>query len=123
MGSSEPRSSSRCQPVRGAGRTSTWRRTAPRPGRRSKPGTPRSSPLASRSAHPAIPGRARALDVRNESVRTQTLPASLLMPWSRREAAEAPAEVARLQLTLALCHCERGEYADAQELVELAEAA
>ncbi|QUL79180.1 LuxR C-terminal-related transcriptional regulator [Brevibacterium sp. SMBL_HHYL_HB1] len=83
----------------------------------------RYSTLASRSSHPGIAVRARTLDVRNEFVRTQTLPSSLLMPWSRREAAEAPAEVARLQLTLALCHCERGEYADAQELVELAEAA
>src|SRR5699024_6513694 len=63
------------------------------------------------------------LDVRNEFGRTPTLPSSLLMPRSRREAAEAPAEDARLQLTLALCRCERGEDADAEGLVELAEAA
>src|SRR5699024_1945605 len=60
---------------------------------------------------------------RNEFVKTQTLPSSLLMPWNRREAAEAPAKVARLQLTLALSHSERGEHAEAEQLVELAEAA
>src|SRR5699024_9871770 len=54
----------------------------------------RYSTIASRSSRPGVAVRARTLDVRNEFVKTQTLPSSLLMPWSRREAAEAPAEVA-----------------------------
>ena len=79
--------------------------------------------IASRSNRAAVVVRARTLEVRNVFLETQTLPSSLFTSWSRYESEQAPAEVARLQLTLALCHCERGEFARAQELLALAEAA
>ncbi|WP_413333174.1 helix-turn-helix transcriptional regulator [Brevibacterium sp. GP-SGM9] len=78
--------------------------------------------IASRSNRAAVVVRARALEVRNVFLETQTLPSSLFMSWSRDESEQAPAEVARLQLTLALCHCERGEFPRARELLALAEA-
>ncbi|WP_166821314.1 LuxR C-terminal-related transcriptional regulator [Brevibacterium limosum] len=77
--------------------------------------------IASRSNRAAVVVRARALEVRNVFLETQTLPSSLFTSWSRDESEQAPAEVARLQLTLALCHCERGEFSRAQELLALAE--
>lgn len=79
--------------------------------------------IASRSNRAAVIVRTRTLEVRDEFLDTQTLPSSLFTSWSRYESAQAPAEVARLQLTLAICHCERGEYARALELLQLAEAA
>ncbi|KAB1947150.1 helix-turn-helix transcriptional regulator [Brevibacterium linens] len=79
--------------------------------------------IASRSNRAAVVVRARTLEVRNVFLETQTLPSPLFASWSSRESEQAPAEVARLQLTLALCHCERGEFARAQELLTLADAA
>lgn len=79
--------------------------------------------IAARSSRAAVVVRARSLEVRLDFLETQTLPSSLFTSWSRYEAAQAPAEVARLQLTLAICHCERSEYAQARELLHLAEAA
>lgn len=79
--------------------------------------------IASRSNRADVVVRARTLEVRNVFLETQTLPSSLFTSWSRYESEQAPAEVARLQLTLALCHCERGEFSRARELLALAEAA
>ena len=78
--------------------------------------------IAARSTRTAVVVRARVLEVRNVFLETQMLPSSLFTSWSRDETAQVPAEVARMQLTLAICHCERGEYAQARELLQLAEA-
>lgn len=79
--------------------------------------------MTSQSMHAGVVVRARTLDTRIAFLSTQVLPSPLLSRWSRRETEEAPAEVARLQLNLALGHCERGEYDQAQDLAQLAEAA
>lgn len=67
--------------------------------------------------------RARTLEVRMTFARTQALPSHLLRSWSRRELAEAPAEVVRLQIALCLYRVERGERAEAEELLAVARTA
>lgn len=79
--------------------------------------------FASQSNRASVVVRARTLEVRNVFLETQTLPSALFTSWSRYEVEHAPAEVSRLQLTLALCHFERDETSRAQELLALAEAA
>lgn len=78
--------------------------------------------IAAGSGSAAVVVRARTLEIRLNFLETQTLPSSLFTSWSRYESEQAPAEVAHLQLTLAICHCERSEYTRARELLRLAEA-
>ncbi len=73
--------------------------------------------IAGQSDSPALAVRARTLGIRIAFAQRQTLPSHLINSWSKRERSEAPAEVARLQLTLSMCRCERGEYAEAEELL------
>ncbi|MFF8893523.1 helix-turn-helix transcriptional regulator [Brevibacterium casei] len=79
--------------------------------------------IAGQSGHPALAVRARTLGIRIAFVQRQTLPSHLINTWSKRERAEAPADVALLQLTLSMCRCERGEYAEAEELLREARGA
>ncbi|RAF14793.1 hypothetical protein DN545_33325, partial [Burkholderia multivorans] len=79
--------------------------------------------IAGQSDSPALAVRARTLGIRIDFSQRQTLPSHLINSWSKRERAEAPAEVALLQLTLSMCRCERGEYAEAEELLREARGA
>ncbi len=71
--------------------------------------------IAGQSDSPALAVRARTLGIRIAFAQRQTPPSHLINSWSKRERSEAPAEVARLQLTLSMCRRERGEYAEAEE--------
>lgn len=73
--------------------------------------------MAARSGRASIAVRARTIDIRIAFAERQTLPSHLINSWSKRELAEAPADVARLQLSLSILRCERGEYAEAEELL------
>ncbi|WP_262774133.1 LuxR family transcriptional regulator [Brevibacterium permense] len=64
--------------------------------------------------------RARALRIWAEFLSQQSVPLRLRNQWSRSEVAEAPMEVAHLQLVIGLCHALRRETAEAQELLETA---
>lgn len=64
--------------------------------------------------------RARTLGVWAEFLAHQCVPLRLRNQWSRSEAAAASAEVAHLQLVIALCHVLRRENAEAQELLSTA---
>lgn len=75
---------------------------------------------AARSTDTRVLVRARALGVWAEFLTRQSVPLRLRNQWSRSEAAAAPAEVAHLQLVIALCHALRRETAEAQELLSTA---
>ncbi|WP_209324190.1 helix-turn-helix transcriptional regulator [Brevibacterium renqingii] len=64
--------------------------------------------------------RARALRIWAEFLSHQSVPLRLRNQWSRSEVAEAPMEVAHLQVIIGLCHALRRETAEAQELLETA---
>ena len=64
--------------------------------------------------------RARALRIWAEYLSHQSVPLRLRNQWSSREVAEAPLEVAHLQLVIGLCHALRREAVEAQELLESA---
>ncbi|RBP66977.1 regulatory LuxR family protein [Brevibacterium sanguinis] len=74
--------------------------------------------LAATSGAPAERIEARTLSILTEFVRTQSLPSGFRGAWSRIEAAQAPAEVAGLQLTLALCHAWKCELTESEELLD-----
>ncbi len=76
--------------------------------------------LAARSRQPSLAVRARTLDVEITFTRRQTLPPHLVNSWSKQELRDAPADVARLQLLLSIGRCDRGEYAEAEELLTAA---
>ncbi|UVI35790.1 helix-turn-helix transcriptional regulator [Brevibacterium spongiae] len=75
---------------------------------------------ASRSGSVKETLRARALRIWAEFLTHQSVPLRLRNQWSSSEIAEAPMEVAQLQLVLGLCHALRRETAEAQELLETA---
>lgn len=64
--------------------------------------------------------RARALKADIDFAEHQRVPSRLLDSWTKSERDEAPAEVARLQLVLGLCHVQRRELAEAQILLDSA---
>ena len=64
--------------------------------------------------------RARALRIWAEFLSHQTVPLRLRNQWNSSEVAEAPMEVAHLQLVIGLCHALRRETAEARELLETA---
>lgn len=73
---------------------------------------------AARSTDARVLVRARMLRVWAEFLVHQSVPLRLRNQWSRSEVAAAPAEVAHLQLVIALCHALRRETAEAQELLD-----
>lgn len=75
---------------------------------------------AARSTDPRFLVQARTLGVWADFLGRQSVPLRLRNQWSRSEAAAAPAEVAHLQLVIALCHALRRESAEAQELLSTA---
>lgn len=77
--------------------------------------------FAQDSKDPCVAVRARAIGFRSDYLQTQTLPSRLINHWSRSELSAAPRQVAHLQLTLGLLHCDHRELADAAELLETAE--
>lgn len=76
--------------------------------------------IAATIGDPGLTVCARALKIEIEFAQHQNLPSRLLNSWTRTELEQAPAAVARLQLVLGRCHLERGEYAEAQELLDAA---
>lgn len=79
--------------------------------------------ILARSSRRSLAVRARTLDIQITFAQRQTLPSHLLNSWTRAELAEVPADVARLQLILSICRSERGEYAEADELLRAAQGA
>ena len=73
---------------------------------------------ATRSTDVSVLVRARTLRVWAEFLVHQSVPLRLRNQWSRSEVAAAPAQVAHLQLVIALCHALRRETAEAQELLD-----
>lgn len=73
---------------------------------------------AARSADVRVLVRARTLRVWAEFLVQQSVPLRLRNQWSRSEVTTAPAEVAHLQLVIALCHALRRETAEAHELLD-----
>ncbi|SMY11377.1 helix-turn-helix transcriptional regulator [Brevibacterium jeotgali] len=65
--------------------------------------------------------RALALTIQADFFRREAVPAGVLHLWGAREIDEAPDAVARVQLMLALCHAERFELAEAEELIAAAD--
>lgn len=65
--------------------------------------------------------RAIALTVQADFFRREAVPAGVRHLWSAPEIEEAPDAVARVQLMLALCHAERLELAEAEELIAAAD--
>lgn len=78
--------------------------------------------LAGGSKDAAARIRARTLSILTEFCRTQSLPSGFHRPWSRMEASQEPTEVAKLQLTLALCHAWKRDLTESQELLDSAAA-
>ncbi|MGO2601184.1 MAG: helix-turn-helix transcriptional regulator [Brevibacterium aurantiacum] len=73
---------------------------------------------AARSTDVRVLVRARTLRVWAEFLVQQSVPLRLRNQWSRSEVTTAPAEVAHLQLVIALCHALRRETAEAHELLD-----
>ena len=79
--------------------------------------------ISARSSRRSLAVRARILDIRITFAQRQTLPSHLLNSWTRAELTDVPADVARLQLILSIYRSERGEYAEADELLRAAQGA
>ncbi len=76
--------------------------------------------LASGARDAAARIKARTLSIMTEFCRTQSLPSGFRGSWSRTETSQAPGEVAKLQITLALCHAWKRELTESQELLDAA---
>lgn len=69
---------------------------------------------------PSLQLRALTTTVQADFFQREAVPAGVRHLWGPIEAAEAPEAVARLQLTLVLCHAERFELGEAEELLAAA---
>lgn len=65
--------------------------------------------------------RALSLTIQADFFRSEAVPAGVRHLWGAAELEEAPDAVARVQLMLALCHAERLELAEAEELIAAAD--